>query len=324
MSIGSIVERARALPVVRQVLLVQARYGKERAGYYADALTYQAFVAIFPALLVASAILGFALQDPVTRAEVIGSIAGAVPGLRAIASDLIESLVDARAVTGIIGLAALTWRGIAVVRSASTALGAIHRRENTESFWRSVGRAAVCSLALGGFAIAGVGVSVAAKALPDNVIVVGLLMVVSVAIDFGLFLLAYKMLVPGGGPSFRKLAPGAVFAAIGWGILKLIAAGFAQRALNNATAVYGTFAVAIALLATMSFATRLFMYGAIINALHREDAFREMDRKDLDPAIAAVPPEQVGEPVLVGSAAVSSSGGIRREDEVPVGGRRIR
>jgi YihY family inner membrane protein len=277
MSIGRIVERVRALPVARQVLLVQARYGKEHAGYYADALTYQAFFAIFPALLVASAVLGFVLQDPATRAEVIGAIASAVPGLRTIAGDLIESLVDARAVTGIIGSVALAWRGIAVVRSASTALGAIHRREDTESFWKSIARAAVSSLALGGFAIAGVGLGIAAGVLPESVLVAGILLVLSIAIDFGLFLLAYRILVPGGGPAFRRLIPGAAFAAIGWGVLKIAAAALAQRSLDNATAVYGSFAVAIALLATMSFAARIFMYGAIINALHREDAFRALE-----------------------------------------------
>lgn len=321
MSIGSAVKRLRALPVVRQILLVQARYGREHAGYYADALTYQAFVAIFPALLVASAVLGFLLQDPVTRAEVIAKIADAVPGLSTIASDLIKSLVDARAVTGIIGLLTLVWRGIAVVRSASTALGAIHRHASTDSFWKSIGRAGVSSLALGGFAIAGVAVSIAAGALPDSTPVAGVLLVLSVAIDFGLFLLAYRILVPGHGPSFRSLVPGAVFAAIGWGILKLAAAALAQRSLNNATAIYGTFGVAIALLATMSFATRLFMYGGIVNVLHREDAFREMDRKHLDPSDAATPPESVGEPVLVG---IGANGGIRREDETVAGGRRIR
>lgn len=290
MSMGSALARVRAFPVVRQALLVQTRYGKERAGYYADALTYQAFFAIFPALLVASAILGFVLQDPETRAEVIGAIASAVPGLRTIASELIESLVDARAVTGIIGLLTLAWRGIAVVRSASTALGAIHHRESTESFWRSIGRAAVSSLALGGFAIAGVGLGIAAGVLPDSTVVAGLLLILSIGIDFGLFLLAYRILVPGGGPAYRTLLPGAAFAAIGWGVLKLLAAGLAQRSLANATAVYGSFAVAIALLATMSLAARLFMYGAIVNALHRENAF-ERAVLALDPAEAAIPPE---------------------------------
>jgi len=314
MSIGSAITRLRALPIVRQVLLVQARYGKERAGYYADALTYQAFFAIFPALLVASAILGFVLQDPLTRAEVLGKVADAVPGLRAIASDLIDSLVDARAVTGLIGLLALGWRGITVVRSASTALGAIHRREHPENVWKGLGRSAISSLALGGFAIVGVGVSVAAGALPDSMIVAGILLTASVAIDFGLFLLAYRILVPGGGPAFRTLIPGAAFAAIGWGALKLAAAGLAQRSLDNATAIYGTFAVAIALLATMSIASRLFMYGAIINTLHREDAFREMDRERID---AAEPAEA---PVLV-----NRNGEVRREGDVtPVGGRRVR
>lgn len=288
MALNGVLARIRRLPVIRHVLVVQARYGKERAGYYADALTYQAFFAVFPALLVVSSILGFILHDDATRARVVEGIADAIPGLRAIAGDLSAGLVEARAVTGIIGLLGLAWRGITVVRSVSNALGALHHRDQGEPLLNSIGRALVSSMALGAFALAGLGLSIAAGALPDNPVVAAVLLVASIGIDVGLFMLAYRILVPGGGPRFSKLWPGAVFAAIGWGVLKLTAATLAEQNLEKATAIYGAFAVAVALLATMSFAARLFMYGAVINTLHREDAFRRMDRQHLDPSAAAV------------------------------------
>jgi len=269
------VERAKAWPGVRHVVLVLQRYAEERAGLFANGLTYLAFFSIFPLLLVASSILGFFLQSPATQARVVGELSQTIPGFGGELGETISTIVAQRGTVGIIGLVLLAWRGTALVRGAGAALTAINHRDPDQNpaeriLW-SFGAGAI----LGLFGLSAIALSGLGAALPDNPIVAALLFAVAAGLDVLLFLVAYRVLSPGEGPPWAKVWPGALIAAAGWNILKYVGTAVASRALTNATATYGSLGIAVGMLVVLSLTTRIFMYGAVVNVLHREDAFRE-------------------------------------------------
>lgn len=269
-----IIERLKQLPVVREVVLVLERYGSDRAGLFADALTYQAFFSIFPMLLVASSVIGFVLDDPQTRAEVIAELTQVIPGFGGILGDTIQGVVASRGVTGILGLAGMAWRGTALVRSAGTAVMAVKRMDPDASPARKILWAFGAAMTLSLFGVGAIALGVLGSVLPGGSVTSILMFILAIGVDLALFLVAYRVLTPGAGPPFRVLWPGALVAAAGWSALKAAGSFLAQRALSNATAVYGSLALAVGMLIVLSLAARLFMYGVVVNALYVEGRFR--------------------------------------------------
>jgi hypothetical protein len=58
-----------------------------------------------------------------------------------------------------------------------------------------------------------------------------------------------------------------VVAAVGWTVLKLLGTWYVTRVVGNATAVYGTFGTVVGVLALLYLASRVFLYGAELNAV---------------------------------------------------------
>lgn len=284
--VGALVERVKRLPVVRVVVAVQQRYGEEGAGLLASAITYQAFFSLFPLILVGFSVLGYILDDPDEQRRFIESAAGSIPGIQPLLGDSLDALVNTRAATGIIGLLGLAWTGTQIVRVSGRALTQVFNIDlEDDNFIKQNAWAIGSLLALGLLAAAAIGVSFVGSNLPEgNAISTVLLVLVGAVVDVGLFLAAYRILTRGSGPSFRALLPGALFAAVGWTVLKLIGSWYARRTVGDAQAVYGTFAAAIGILVMLSFGARLFMYGAILTVVRmREQPSLQTTVMDMEP-----------------------------------------
>lgn len=277
---GALIERIKRLPFMKQAVAVQERYGDDNAGLFADAITYQAFFSIFPMFLVASSVLGFILDDPSVQSRVIGEITDVIPGLGGTLASAISAIVASRRATGILGFIGLVWRGTSLVRTAGIALTAINHREKESNPAMRILWALRSAATLGLFGVSALIVASIGTSFPQGSIGRIALLLLSGALDLALFLLAYRVLTPGKGPNFRHLWPGAVVATVGWTLLKVIGASVAKRALTNATAVYGSLALSIGLLVVFSLMARIFMYGAITNVLHAEDAFQSLGSSD--------------------------------------------
>lgn len=284
--VGAFVDRVKRLPVIRVVVGVQQRYGQDHAGLLASAIAYHAFFSLFPLMLVAFSILGFVLEDPQRQREVIESLTDAVPGLQPLIGDSVEALVDARAATGAIGVLGFLWTGSMVVRASGSAMVQTFRIDVEgdnplkQNLWVFGSLGALALLAA-----VSVGVSFLGSNLPGGNAGAGVLLIgLGVVVDFGMFLVAYRVLTRGGGPSFRAMFPGAIVATVGWTILKLVGSWYARRTVANATAVYGTFAGAVGILVMLSFGARFFLYGAVVNAIRiRENPRFKTDVMHLRP-----------------------------------------
>jgi membrane protein len=269
-----LLEKLKNSPVVRTAQAVSDRYAQDSGGYMSAAIAYYGFLSLFPLLLLALSIVGFVLAGrPGLQEDVAGSIAEAVPGLSTLIGENLDQLVKARAGVGLIALAGLLWTGMGVAGAARNALRRIFRQPLPlgivqDKVWLLIKTVGLGLLALVATGLAGVVAGIEAGGPAGIALLVGV-PIVTLALDFVLFLWAYRTLMKG-RPRWTGLAPGAMFAAIGWTVLKLVGAWYASRTVANSSEVYGAFATTVGVLVLLYLSGRLFVYGAELNAVLAE------------------------------------------------------
>jgi inner membrane protein YhjD len=263
------------LRVVQLLRAVAERNGQENGGQIAAALTYYAFVSIFPLMLLALSVIGFVLSgDEAAQQEWAARLAGSIPGLGDLIARNITAIVEGRTAAGVVALLGLLWAGMGIVGAARTALSRIFRRALSAnpilSRMRTLGALAILGVvALGSVTITGLLAGLGGEAGIGLIVrIAGILG--AAAVDLGFFLLAYLVLTPGHGPRPATLLPGAIVMAAGWTGLKLAGSWYAARVVARATAIYGTFAAVIGILAILNIAAQLFVAGAVLSAVLAE------------------------------------------------------
>lgn len=268
-------ERLQRVPLVRLVRDVASRSGRENGGQMAAALTYYAFLSIFPLLLLALSVAGFALSgNEVAQRRWVERLTSAIPGLGDLIERNLRAVVEGRTAGGILAALGLLWSGMGIVGAARTSLARIWRRPmaqnpfllrlRTLAALAALGLVALASVAGTGF-LAGLG---GREGWGLALRVLGI--AAAAAVDIGFFLLAYRLLTPGPGPTFAVLLPGAALMAVGWTGLKLASTWYVARVVARATAIYGSFAAVIGVLAILNVAAQLFVYGAVLSAVLAE------------------------------------------------------
>jgi inner membrane protein YhjD len=264
--------RLTAKAPVQVALAVQKRYGKDSAGNLSAVVTYFGFLSLFPLILLGLAVVGFVLAgEPATQHDWATRLSDAVPGLGPLIGRNIEAVVESRGPATLVGAALLLWAGIAIVEAAGWAVSRVFRVPEYQGFlkkklWSIATLVALGVLWLLSTSIAGFAANVdLGRSLDLLVQPVGGL--VAFALDFVLFMVAYRLLVQGRGPGFRQLWPGALLAAAGWFLLKLLGSWYATRTVASSSAVYGTFGAVIGVLVLLYLAARVFMYGAELDAV---------------------------------------------------------
>lgn len=274
---------------VRLAAAVNRRYGRDSAGYLASAVAYHSFLSLFPLLLLALAAVGFLLaHDPKAQADWVDRISRSVPGLQELIADSLRAVVKERTGAGLIALVGLAWTGIGLVEAAGHALGKVFRVPEIGPFLKKKMWSAGSLVALGVPALAATALTGMAGGLnvegAAGVLLALAAMALGFLLDLGLFLLAYRILVQRRGPPFRRLWKGALLSAGGWTVLKILGAWVARQAVANAAAVYGSFAAVVGILLLLHLASRLFLYGAELNAVLIEE---ELGREDAPKATEA-------------------------------------
>ena len=276
-------ERIRERPVLGVALDTVERFGRDRGGYLAAAVTYRAFLSLFPLLLVAFSVIGFVLAGrPDLHRGLATGLSEQVPGLRVVLGDNLQALVDARAATGILGVAGLLWAGLGATQAAGFAVSRVFRVQPDRPFWKTKVWALGTTLVLGLLGLLGVAAVAAVGNLspagPGGAALMIAGPVVGLALDFALFLIAYRLLTHREGPPLRSLWKGALLAAAGWGGLKIVGTWYVARTVASSTAIYGTLAGAIGILLLVHLASQLLLYGAELNAVVMERAgYRSRD-----------------------------------------------
>lgn len=282
-------------PAIAVPLAMQKRYKQDAAEQLAAAIGFFAFLSLVPLLLLSVAVAGVVLDDPERQVQVALALTEALPGFDATVaagepdegvSALIETVVAQRGTVGLIGLVTLLLTGQRVIASAMAATRVVFRGGVVSGVSGWV-RKLTSMVVLGVTALASVGLASVAGFdvgfLPRPATVI-LSILASLVLDLLFFLVAYRILSTTTSMRWRDLVPGALFAAVGWTVLKVFGSTWVAGQVADANALYGALGGVIALLLLLYLAGRLYLYGAELSAVlvERRDGPLEVAEDDAD------------------------------------------
>lgn len=251
-------------------------YADRRADLLAAGITYFGFLAIFPIALLALSVAGFVLAGrPDLLLDLTGVIRRAVPG--DVGDQLVVGVVnarDSRGTFGLIGLVGLLYAGVRWMTNLRVAIQTIWRGRAAEpAFFRDFRRNLLGLIGLGAAVIGSVALTALATGLTDLVIdVVGLTDIPGVARATSVLgitiVLAGDVLIfcwlfvnlPREQVPYRAVLRGALFAAVGFELLKLVATFYLRLiAISPAAVAFGS---AIGLVVWIYLVTRFLLFAA--------------------------------------------------------------
>lgn len=265
-------------------LAVGKKFGDDKAGYLAALVAYYAFFSLFPLLLVLVSILGFVLgRNSEFQQRVLDSVLTQFP----IIGDQISENVQSIRGSGLalaVGIAGTLLAGLAVVQALQHGMDEIWNVPitNRPNFFVSKLRGLVMLATLGAGAIAatllaGVGAGGTSGVWSFPLRLGGI--VGSIALNFGLFMIAFRVLTVA-SVFWADVWRGALVAALGWAALQSLGTFLVGRQLTNASEVYGFFAIVIGLLSWLYLGAQLTILAAETNVvLARRLWPRDLDRR---------------------------------------------
>jgi membrane protein len=249
-------------------LAVVKKFGEDNGGNLAALIAFYAFFSLFPLLIVFVAILGFVLQGNTHLQKTI--LDSALTQFPVIGDQLKRNIgsVQGSGIALVIGLLLTLWAGLGGVKAVSSALDTVwdvpfkHRL----NFLKSTLRALIMLAILGTGTLAATGLSAIATGGGDFSPLKILGIIGATLLNFGVFLIAFRILTAA-EVTWSEVLPGAVVAAIGWEALQLAGAYIVGHQIKNAKETYGTFAFVIGLLVWLRIGAQVTLYAAEINVV---------------------------------------------------------
>jgi membrane protein len=264
--LGRVEERFAPIPVLRRVVPVQRRYGELNGNSLAAALAFQAFVSLFPLMLVAVAVVGFVSANSSTDpADSIIRELGLTGDAATSVRDAVSAAEDSRRATSIVGFAGLAWSALGLVAALQFVFNQVWQVEARGVKDKAIGAAWLAGAAI--LFVAGSAATTIVRWLPGEL--KPLTLVLSVVISFALWLWAFRVL-PNTRVPWRSLLPGAIFGAIGFEVLKALGAIVVPNMVESSSQLYGTIGVVLAVLGWLLFFGRLVVYAAVVNVVVHE------------------------------------------------------
>ena len=248
-------------------LAVRQKYGDDQGGSLAATVAYYGFFSLFPLLLVFVTGLGYVLHGhPQLERTVVSSTLAQLP---VIGPQLRVHALHGNPIALGLGSAGAIWAGSAVMLALQNAFNQvwgvpytrrpdpIRRRLRSFAMLAGFGAGLLGSSVLSG--IGGYGGSAGLALRAGGV-------VLSLVANFGLFLLAYRVLTAT-NLAWRGLWPGAAAAAVAWTALQALGGFYISLVLARASNASGTFAMVIGLLSWIYLASHITILGAEANVV---------------------------------------------------------
>lgn len=245
------------------VAAVQRRFGEINGNILAAAFAFNAFLSLFPLMLVAVAVLGFvaAGSDTDLAQKVVTEM-----GLTGQAADLVTNTIhaaeDSRQAASVVGLAGLLWSGLGVVSAIQTIYDGAWQVKDRGLKDKAIGLGWLVGAGL--LFVGSAAITTVLRWLPGLLAPVGIL--VGLGVGFLLWLWTARVL-PNKEVPWRLLVPGALFGAVGLELLKVAGAYWIPKAVASSSALYGSLGVVFAALAWLAFFGRLIVYSAVVNVV---------------------------------------------------------
>lgn len=256
----------RKVPPAGFAVAVFKRFSEDRGPQYTVLLTYYGFFSLLAMLLVLGTVSATILaNDPDIRQEVIESITSTLP----VTGEAVATNVGRLHGSGIalaVGLLLVAWSGLGVVNQAQDAFNAmwgvpLHCGPN---IWKRVTKSVTVLGVVGVVLVALTAGGPILSALSlgwFQTIFAGL---GTVIINSAALLVCIKLLT---NKTFeiRILLPGAIGGGLSLALLQFFGTWYMTKVLADADALYGTFAVAIALLIWIGLQARIILMANTIN-----------------------------------------------------------
>jgi len=274
-------KRVIALPGIRVVHQVHDRYEDDRGSYLSASITYYLIVAVIPFALVALAIAGFLLKGLGVEqaAALLTKVARDLPGMQAIVTDNIDSLVQGRGWAGGLAVLGLLWAGtggLAAIRNALSAIFRYNHRELPGLLVRAQGLAILGLLMLSILAVT----VVLALATALGWLGTAATLAIGTVLGMGVVVALFLVFVPRAVASVRQLIPGALVAGAGIAVLAVGGSFYASRIVSKLNVIYGTFAVFVGTLVLFNLIAVVLLHGAEYSAWRMEESRREANASD--------------------------------------------
>ena len=258
--------------VVGIPLAIVYKFFDDQGGYLAAVITYYAFVAIFPLMLIGSSILGFVLQGhPALQQEILSSALAQFPivgdqlgrpeGLHGSASAVVVGSVTA--LYGVIGLGQAAHNAINVCWAIprNSRLNPIVSRLRSLVWIFGAGLALVL-VAL----ITSLGSHLDVLGWDLGSEVHWLALVVSVLVNCYVLALMMRLSTPQ-DERLRDVLPGAAVIAVSWQLLQLVGGVYVEHVIKKANEMNAVFALVLGLVALVYIATVVAMLGLEVNVV---------------------------------------------------------
>lgn len=246
---------------------VVKKFGDDRGGSLASLIAYNAFIAVFPLLLLLTTVIGFVMDRNGSAHRVV--IDSALRDFPIVGPQLTDAVHPLRGstLTLVIGLLGLVWGSLGLSSAGQFAMAEVWNVPDVQrpGFFprlvRSIGLISALGLGFVATTIASGAVSIAAGGALGQSIGFAL----SILVNIGLFLAAFRLLTPTIGS--RDLIPGAIAGGIGWSVLQLGGALLIGHQLKHASQVYGFFGSVLGLISWLYLGAQLALYAAEINVV---------------------------------------------------------
>jgi YihY family inner membrane protein len=245
------------------------KFGDDRGGSLAALLTFYGFLSLFPLLLLLVTILGFfngSEHSFVQRVE--NSAFSQFPVVGTKLSSNIHGL-QGRSVLGlIVGILFVLWGSQGALQTAQYAQAEIWNIPgvNRPNFWARLGRTGLMMLVLGLFLLASTVLAGVVTIGHHGAWAVVGAVVVSLVVNVGLFVVAFRLLTPKQIP-WKDMVPGSIVGAVGWTVLQYLGGVLVEHSLRNTSKEYGTFALVLGLISFLFLAAQVTLYAAEVNVV---------------------------------------------------------
>jgi membrane protein len=255
-------------PALALPLGVVKKFGDDEGGSMVSLIAYRAFFSLFPLLLLMTTILGYVLAgNEELRKEVVNSTLSQFP---IIGSQLKGGSLQGSGVALAVGVVGSVLAGLGVILETEQTFDrcwGVHK-DDKRGFVGSRLRGIGLLVVLGGLAVVSTIVSGLAAGGADFLGAGGKVagLVIATVLNLFVFGAVFRLLTTDTVET-RALIPGVIVATIGWEILQVIGGWYISHEVKNASAVYGTFALVIGLLAWIHIGAMFVVLGAETNVV---------------------------------------------------------
>ena len=248
------------------------KYFDDQGAYLGALMTYYGFLSIFPLLLLLVTALGYVLENnPHLQKTVLDSALGQFPGMAEQIGDTVKPITGSAGAL-IAGSIVALYGGIGMAQAAQNSMSRAWGipRNSRPNPLKSRLRSLIFLLVLGLTLLATTTLSILTgrvDAFGANLgdVFSWLILIATVAVNWGLFLAAYRVLTVR-PTTFRQIFVGALMAAVGWQLLQRLGDLYIQHVVTKNNA-YGVFAVVLGLIGYIYLAAAIVVIGAEVNVV---------------------------------------------------------